>query len=82
MCILKLQNRRIESVRSVSMTGLSSNAYTNLTLNNSLIQQFYTPVLLYNSTAQHPSNSIIIQLNNSTTLLTQQLTKYDEKLPL
>ena len=68
MCILKLQNRRIESVRSVSMTGLSSNAYTNLTLNNSLIQQFYTPVLLYNSTAQHPSNSIIIQLFNSATL--------------
>ena len=55
------------------MTGLSSNAYTNLTLNNSLIQQFYTPVLLYNSTAQHPSNSIIIQLFNSATLLTQQL---------
>ena len=75
------------------MTGLSSNAYTNLTLNNSLLQQFYNSILFYNSTTQHPSNSIIIQLNNSvtlltqqlnnsTTLLTQQLTKYDEKLPL
>ena len=82
MCILKLQNRRIVSVKSVSMTGLSSNAYTNLTLNNSLLQQFYNSILFYNSTTQHPSNSIIIQLNNSTTLLTQQLTKYDEKLPL
>lgn len=79
MCILKLQNSRIVSVKSVSMTGLSSNAYTNLTLNNSLIQQFYTPIPLYNSTTQHPSNSATQQLSN---LATQQLTKYDEKLPL